>query len=1255
MASVELDDNTKKHEPVSPSATATTEVAADSEVKKEVAMVPAGEVFRYADRTDKIFMGIGSFTAFCAGAGMPAFSFVFGKMINRLLETGADVESAMANASLIMTIVGVVVYVLQGSFVTLYLIAAHRQIARIKALYFAAILRQDMAWHDEHKPGELTARMTGDTRVLQNGINDKFANGIMQFGMFIFGFGFGFYYSWELTLLMTGTLPLIAGVGGVMANVMTSMTEQSRAHFAKAGAVATEVLENVRTVQTFGREDHETARFTVAVLDAQAAGIKKEAVSNLSIGATYCIMFCTYTIAFWFSAYLVEWGRNDVGEITATFFSVLMGSFGIGLVFPSITAFTEARAAANKIYEVIERVPEIDIQADGKDVNTLNTAIDFKNVRFSYPTRRDQVLFTDLSIQIPRGKKVAFSGASGCGKSSIIGLLQRYYDPVEGSVEIDGVNMRELRLASWRNLIGIVSQEPSLFSGSMADNVRIGKADATDEEVIHACRLANIHETIMNLPDQYNTSVGAVGSQLSGGQKQRLAIARAIIKKPTLLILDEATSALDRKSEVEVQAALDGLLADASHQMTVVVIAHRLATIRNVDCIYYIDYDAVNGSRITESGTFDELMALKGHFASMAIKQGAHRATDSAASPSPQAAASPSKKGHGEGTQKKEESAIPLDKLLEHEVNNAEVSSMRVMEMNKENMWAVALGLIGSLISGGIYPVYAFVFGRMLNILGKYATDFPKLHEQTRIFAPLFIALGVAAFVGWGFQAFYGYAGEKLTTKIRTALFRNILRQDMSFFDTPGRDAGALSGLLSGDSEAVHQLWGPSIGFKVQLLCNITVGLIIAFVHVWKLAFVTLSTMPIMILTGAVQQMLLVGFGHQGEGETTEDSVVIESLTNVRTVVSFNLGDERSKLYARTVADELPRNIKKSLAIGIVYGFTQFSFYGVFGLAFWYGGKLVARGEADFAGVIITTMAVMMGAMGAGEAGGFAAKLNDAQISSKRVFAVIDRKPSIDPYDHGDENIGDGCGIEFDEVKFIYPARPKQVVLKSLSAEFRNNTFNGLMGQTGCGKSTAIQMLARFYNPTEGEIRVNGKHMVDIDLQTWRKNISIVLQEPNLFSGSIRENIRYSLEGATDEEVERAARLASIHDDIVKMPNGYDTDVGYKGRALSGGQKQRVAIARGLLRKPKLLLLDEATSALDNATENKVQEGIETAFREHPMTVVSIAHRLTTIRHANKILLLDEGEILEEGNHDELMALNGEYKTRWELFAAASQ
>ncbi len=1234
--------------------TSKVDVAPTTEAKapEEIPKVSAAEMFQFADSKDKALMTVGLICAFLSGASMPAFSFVFGEMINQLAGGGVDVEEQLARTALIMVWVGIGVFVLMSGHVACFLIAADRQIARIRSRFFAAVLRQDIGWHDENKTGALIARMTGDTRSIQAGINDKLSQGVSQFGMFLFGFGFGFYSSWELTLVMLGTMPLIAASGAMMTSVVTAMTESSRASFAKAGAAATEALENARTVQVFGREEFEVGRFHESVVAAEGANIKKEMSLGLGVGVTYCVMFSSYSVAFWFSAYLIIWGRSDVGKITATFFSVLMGSFGIGMMFPSIQAFAEAQGAAFKVYEIINRVPTLDIEAEGKPISTIRDEIRFSNVSFSYPTRRDQILFKDLNVTIRRGQKVAFSGSSGCGKSSIVGLLQRFYDPLSGAVEVDGVNLKDIELRKWRDLIGIVSQEPQLFSGSILENVRVGKADATLEEVQEACKKANIHETVMTLSDQYDTLVGAVGSQLSGGQKQRLAIARAIIKNPQLLILDEATSALDRKSEAEVQEALQAVI-DAGHNMTVVVIAHRLSTIRNVDVIHYIHFDSEHGSAIVEAGSFDELMAKGGQFALMAMKQdAAGGAASPVGSPTP---------GHM-STRNAEESTFEhenqtqdeISKQAEIETNSTEVPMMRILKMNIANFWALVLAMIGSILSGGVYPVYSVVFGKMLEILAIYATNSEKLLQETRLWGTLFIALGFAALVGWALQGMYAYAGEKLTTMLRTMLLRSILRQDQTFFDTPGRDAGALSAVISGDCAAVHQLWGPSIGYKVQMLANIGAGLGIAFYYQWKLAFVVLSTLPVMVVTGAMQQMILTGAGHneQDAGAT----VVSESLSNVRTVTSFNLKWRKAAQYT-SIADLLaPGNLRNSIVIGIVFGFSQFSFYGVFALSFWYGGKLIGKGEATFGDVIIASMAVLMGAMGAGEAGGFAAKLNDAQIAAKRVFAIIDRKPQIDAEQpNGDTNLGEGCSIDLNELKFIYPARPKQTVLRKVELTFNNCTQNGIMGQTGCGKSTIIQLLARFYDPAAGTILINGHPLRAIDLKTWRRNISIVLQEPCLFSGTVLENIRYGRPEATVEEVHHAARLAQIHDDVLEMPHGYETEVGYKGSALSGGQKQRVAIARGLLRRPRLLLLDEATSALDNATEARVLQGIIAAHAEHPMTVVSIAHRLTTIRHSDQIVLLDSGEILEQGNHDTLIALNGEYKARWDMYQASIQ
>jgi len=1274
--------------PVDPPAPKEPEAAkADGEAKKEGAeeeapkVVPIGELFKFADGVDKTLMVIGSFSAFINGAGMPAFSEVFGRLINELAEGEADVEDAIGEVALLMVYVGLVVLFLSAVQVATWMIAAERQSARVRAAYFEALLSQDGEFYDENKPGGLTARLVGDTKVMKAGLNDKIATGVMNFGMFVFGYGLGFYHSWKLTLVIFSTFPIIAGTGTLMTVVLTSMTEQSREHFAAAGEVSEEVLQSVRTVQLFGGEEREISRFGEKLKLAGAAGIKKEFTTMLSMGVSYGVIFSSYSLAFWFGGYLIREGETDVGTVTAVFFSVLMGSFGAGLVFPTIGALSESQGAAYKIYEVLDRKPAIDPRVKGSTLSDFRGEITFENVAFSYPTRRDTKLFTDLCLTVEPGTTVAFSGASGCGKSSIIALVQRLYDADAGTLRIDGTDIKELDVNWWRDQIGIVSQEPTLFSGTIADNVRIGKPDATDAEVEDACRKANVHDTVKGLPDGYDTNIGNVGSQLSGGQKQRLAIARAIIRRPRLLILDEATSALDRKSEAEVQAALDEIMRGGvdGQKLTTLVIAHRLTTIRNVDKIHFIVHDGNTGSVVAESGTFDELVEKKGHFAAMVSKQQASMGSGAAAEDDDDDAESDvtgnSFGGNantpfggkadsavvtvgtpgtatGNNTSFGAEAAkkLTLEERADQEVKNTDVSLGRVIKLSGSKSWAVVLGLFASLITGGIYPAYAVVLAKMLEVLGTKSNE--EIEEQSGFWAGMFCVIGLSVFLGYSLQGFYAIAGEHVTEQLRTMLFRNILRQDQTFFDTPGRDVGSLGKVLEGDTEAVHLLFGPALGYKVQMACNLTVGIIIAMIYQWKLALVTMSVIPLMVLAGAVQQMLLVGFSSDN-GEDGKEGVVAESLGNVRTVMAFNISQRQCDTYATVLDADQERGKKVGIIAAIVFGISQFTFYGTFALSFWYGGKLMANGEADFTDVMIASMAVLMGAMGAGEAGGFASKTQDAAEASKRVFALIDHVPAIDPArDDGTSDFGDGCTIDFRNVKFVYPSRPKAVVLSHFEDQFKDGSSVGLMGSTGCGKSTIIQMLGRFYDPVAGSVEINGRDLRSFDVKTWRHSISAVLQEPSLFSGSVYDNICYGVPNATKEDVERVARLASIHDEILKMEKGYETDVGYKGRALSGGQKQRVAIARGLLRKPRLLLLDEATSALDNATEANVMSGLAEYCSEHKTTIVSVAHRLTTIQGSDKIVLLDAGVVLERGSHKELMELDGHYARRWEQYQA---
>ncbi|KPI88871.1 putative ATP-binding cassette protein subfamily B member 2 [Leptomonas seymouri] len=1238
--------------------------------------VPIMTLFRYRTSFEWFATIIGSIAAFGSGGSTPLFMYFFGRMTNTAYDDlqGPNVTRSFA---MLMTCVGVLSMLLVFIKTVTYQVCATRLMGRIKAAYFSALLNQDIAWHDDHKPGELISRLSGDTRVILNGINDRFAGWIENLGMGLIGVVFAFISSWELTLLILGSLPLIGMAVYFLSVRMSKHITIARQQYAAAGAIAQEVMRNIKTVQSFNREMHEANRFANTVVMSREAGITKEFLVAMASGATVGIMLCVLGFAFLLALFLVKEGRSDVGSVSSAFLTVLYGAMGLGQVLPALLSFVEARTAAHPIFDTIDRVPDINTCVNGADA-VFNDRIELRDVEFAYPSRPEQTIFRGLSVTIMKGQKIAFSGSTGCGKSTIIALLQRFYDPQEGSVLVDGTDIRDIHLKSWRRRIGIVSQEPNLFSGTVFENVRMGRSSATFDEVVAACRKARIHDTIQSLPHGYDTKVGSVGSQLSGGQKQRLAIARAIVRGADILLLDEATSALDRKSEIEVQHALDDLTLNS--KMTVVTIAHRVATIRHMDCIYFLDQRRGGGSAIAEYGTYDELLHLNGRFASMVMMQDTSVCNlrtvvhDTSFYLFADAAEKDQKVDDDSYTQSSSwDSAssefrsldeedwsharniedVPFEFRTDWEEKHGPGGSMwRVMKMTKSRAWGIFLGFAGSIITALVFPCVGLIITQLINSLGVYRVtrDVDEMRSKMMLYIILLIVLGVAYFIGALLTGFYGYVGEYLTYDLRTALFRQVLRQDQTFFDMPRRDPGALSTVLAGDCEAVHQLYGPTLGSHLKSFCSFAGGIVIGLIVQWKVGLVSLATMPIFVGSIIGQQVLFDDASKFRKSGI--DTVVSETLGSIRTVNSFNMQCKMEKMYKRHINREERVAEYRSVLISVLVGITEVSLMGSTALAFWYGGTLIEKGETHFSSVLISAMSITMGATFAGaEAGSFATKLRDARRSANHVFSIIDRVPVVDSYEYGKTDAKESVGIVFQDVSFHYPARKQMEVLQEVSMTFKNGTSNGLMGQTGCGKSTIIQILARFYPISSGQVLVNGLDLCSLDLVTWRSQMSLVLQEPALFSGTIRDNITYALPGATEEEVIEAAKLACIHDEIMKMEDGYDTQVGYCGQQLSGGQKQRIAIARGVIRCPKLLLLDEATSALDNATEAAVQRNIDAFQKRFEVTTVSIAHRLTTIRHSDQIVLLDSGKIIEQGTHDQLMEDGGEYKSRWDLSA----
>ena len=1354
---------------------------ASNEVAKQVGM----KIFKYCDQKDKILMILGGLCAFISGAGMPAFSQIIGIVVSDMTSSsGDDLKEKMSRIAWITVVVGVCLAVPQSIAAYSINYSTMRQVTRIKLLYFKALMRQEVGWHDANPPGELTSRMDGDTKVIEEAMGTNFQQLLQHIGTFFFAYGIAFYNAWELTLIMLCVIPFIGGNAIFFGSRIKKASIATRDAYATAGGLALEAIDNIKTVQVFGREEYESKRFSDAVVPAVACGIRKEVSTFMASGINNLFLYISMGYSFWFGAYLIWWGRVEMSDVVTVFMCGIMSCFSITRLSPCVSVFFEGAGAAAKIFGVIDRVPEMDCVTLPEDVKNGVTAQDkkssiyenipesanillpsgrlekeitFKNVAFAYPTRKNDQLFTNLNMSIKKGQTVAFSGASGCGKSSIIGLVQRFYDPVKGQVLVDGVDMKDLNLRGWRDCIAIVSQEPKLFTGTVMENVKIARPNATDEEVIEACKRAHVHKVIEKLPQQYETLVGTGGSQLSGGQKQRVAIARALICKPQILILDEATSALDRKSEIEVQAALEDVMfgrgVEDAEPLTVIVIAHRLATIQNANVIHFVNHDDVQGSWIEESGTFAELMEMDGHFAAMTKKQGSAPAEgdvtkeDDDADDDPntggaenasvfdrqESTVSVSRQKTTDGTLQRGGSTMILDDedealyadLNENRLEDVDKAGVlatgtnhaRVLQLAAGDRWYILLGLIGCIIAGGEYPCYGIFYSQLINALGKLAVthDESILKDKIPIWCCAMFCIAIGSFTAYSMMCGFAFSGERLTLKLRRVVFYSILRQDMTFFDTPGRDSSSLASILSSDTEVVHGLWGPSIGTNLRIVTTMVIGLVVALVYAWRVALVVLATIPcfMIVIVGAAMILKFIN--------VTDDSPIkAEALTNIRTVVSLNLQDIMIGRYSAHVAELEARQSKNAIIKGIQGGLMGIVMFGLMALIIWYQGHLIADGTNTFLEVMTAQQAVMQGLRGIMDATTVSSKFADCSNAAKRVFYIIDRVPKIEAAPKADlmsvaensihaenanarpaSNSNDreaelsnitGSPLEANpfsgldavtlkDVRFRYPSRPEMPLLRGVDLKFTMPQTYGLMGETGCGKSTLVGLITRLYDPAAGSVSVRvvgapstpaiakeptntvsfdekGRAQVDlkeVDLVDWRANISLVLQEPSLFSGTIRENIRYSKPDATDEEIEEAAKHASLHDDVMMMPLRYETNVGYKGGQLSGGQKQRVAIARALVRKPKMLLMDEATSALDNATEGRVEEGIRRASAANKMIVIAVAHRLTTIRDSNKIAVMEAGRVKEFGSHEELIALGGHYKDRWQLFEATGQ
>ncbi|XP_064599295.1 ATP-dependent translocase ABCB1-like isoform X2 [Liolophura sinensis] len=1130
----------------------------------------------------------------------------------------------------------------------------------MKKAFFKAILRQEIGWFDKHGSGELTTRLADDLERVREGLGDKFSICLQWFAAFIAGFVIGFIKGWKLTLVMMSLSPLLAICASFMGKFVASFTKREQESYAQAGKVAEEVLSCIRTVVSFNGHKREIDRYAVSLEHGKKLGIRKAMVVGFGIGTTLLIMFGAYGLAFWFGSTEVDaWQKAGMkegiglspGEVFTVFFCVLIGSFSIGNAAPHITTVSTAKGAAATLLEIIDNKPSIDSSSpEGDRPRDVTGTIDFVGVNFAYPTRKKVQVLKNFNLSIKPGQTVALVGSSGCGKSTCVNLILRFYDPVSGSIYLDGHSLQDLNVAWLRRKIGVVSQEPVLFGCTIEENILLGRENVTMDEVIAAAKMANAHDFISALPEGYQTLVGERGAQLSGGQKQRVAIARALVRDPKILLLDEATSALDSESEGVVQAALD----KASQGRTTLVIAHRLSTVRNADVIYVLDE-----GQIVEEGKHEELMEKKGAYYQLVTLQTFEQDSNPQAAENHEDGGEETTEERGlvkrslsrQGSRK--EKAI-LKRQLSRKISKVEnvaeeeeedVDKPGFCRMFKENKpeWPfVLLGCIAAAINGCTMPLFAVFFSEVVKVFQKTGEE---MRSSATFWSLMFVALGGVNFLANSIQStMFGNSGERLTMRLRLKTFQNIIRQDIGWFDDPKHSTGALTTRLATDAPMVKNATGIRLATIIQSAVSLVAGLVIAFIFGWELSLVVMGTVPILAIAGFIQMRVVQGNQKRDSG-LMEDAgkIASEAIDNVKTVQSLTKELHFYDKYSNFLQKPYKENLKQALVYALAFAFSQGIIFMLYGGAFRFGAYMVTLGRMSGDEVYRVFFAITFTGLAVGQASSFLPDYSKARLAAGHIFRLLDTVPLIDIYSKKGCFVTDVVGdIVLKDVIFRYPSRPNVPVLTNMDLSVKAGQTVALVGVSGCGKSTVVSLLQRYYDPMGGEIIVDGTNIKDLNLGTYRSFLSVVSQEPILFDLTIFDNIIYGLEREVSmAEVIEATRTANIHEFISSLPLGYDTMVGEKGTQLSGGQKQRIAIARALVRNPRILLLDEATSALDTESEKLVQTALDSA--QEGRTCIVIAHRLSTIQNADIIFLIEGGRIIERGTHAELVAAKGAY------------
>ncbi|KAJ3480950.1 hypothetical protein NLG97_g7941 [Lecanicillium saksenae] len=1258
-------------------------------------------VFKYASKWDFVAYALGALASIGAGITLPLLNVVFGRFTSQFTSfagsgtlTPDSFRSTLHRLSLYM--LGLFLGRLVLNYINKF---AFRMIgirisSAIRLHFLQALFAQSIHVFDSMPPGFATTTITSTSNTLQLGISEKLGTFIEFNATMIAAIIVAFIYSWRLTLVTSAALVFIMLTIGVLLPLIVKGQGRTTKLEAKSTAIASETMSSIRMIMACGAEMRIAKKYAAIIDDTRKNAQRTSPLISLQFGLVFFGIFAAFSLAFWYGGKaFLEGTVDDVGTIITVLFSVMMILFSMERTSTPLLAVSKATVAACQFFTVIDAPRPNPGHLTAPDV-TAEEDIILEDVTFAYPSRPHVKILDNLSLRLEAGKTTAIVGPSGSGKSTIVGLIERWYSlreeyivakaiekkkkkekktdsdsdeptpeeiaeaeaeqdrlsgppiALSGKVSTCGHSLDDINVKWWRSQIGLVQQEPFLFNESIYTNVANGligtewekePEEKKREMVKAACKEAFADEFIDKLPEGYETTVGDSGAKLSGGQRQRIAIARSIVRQPKILIFDEATSAIDVRGEKIVQAALDRV----AKNRTTITIAHRLSTIKKADKIVVL-----KKGQVVETGTHESLLDIEGGvYAGLvnaqAISLGEPTDADEGVLEQADAIDLAREKSRAES-----EKAAATEKRQDK--NRGFFSSFgRFFYETKSHWHMMFLMLFFAACAGAAIPIQAWLFAKIIVVFG-YTNDRARFKHDSEFYSLMWLVLALA--VGSAYTLTFFFAtrtANVIRAKYQQEYFVSILYQKPAFFDEDDHSQGTMTARSSGDPQKLEELMGSNMASVYIGIFTLFGSIIIAFCFAWKLAIVSLCVVvPILLGSTYWRFRYEIEFEKMNNSVFTESSkFASEAIGAFRTVASLTLEDSICDRFGTLCQGHVVEAYKKARWVSFLFAFSDSATMACQALIFYYGGQLLLKGEYNLTSFFVCFIAIMNAGESTGQSLSFGPNAAQVKDAANRILHLRDSQNHDDGSDSKIPGVEGGVKIELDNVHFKYPSR-ETAVFSGLSLTIEKGQFAALVGASGCGKTSIISLLERFYDPHRGRILCNGQDIAESNVYRYRDHLSLVAQEATLFQGTIRENILLGVDESTitDEQLHQVCREAEVHDFIVSLPEGYNTNIGSRGVALSGGQKQRVAIARALIRSPNILLLDEATSSLDSESEKLVQAAFERAGKGRTMVVV--AHRLATVQNADVIFVLGEGKLLEQGNHQELLKKRGVY---WQM------